>query len=137
MLFYLLLCSYYEKLNYKLLIHNVEQGSIFLEWLFLESSQNSYTRFFLLKKVHFLWNWFFDLFASLCNMFNFQNFVRIIFLLMTFVKSMKLSTVIKGAATDIRQFARSKFSRSLVHKKNFSLIWQVVFKLGYVFCQER
>ena len=29
-----------------------------------------------------------------------------------------------------------KFSSSLVHKKNFSLIWQVVFKLGYVFCQE-
>ena len=28
-------------------------------------------------------------------------------------------------------------SSSLVHKKNFSLIWQVIFKLGYVFCQER
>ena len=35
----------------------------------------------------------------------------------------------------MRYFARSKFSRSLVHKKNFSFIWQVVFKLGYV-CQE-
>ena len=44
---------------------------------------------------------------------------------------------VKGAATDIRYFARSKFSRSLVHKKNFSVIWQLVFKLGYVFCQER
>ena len=41
----------------------------------------------------------------------------------------------KGAATDMRYFARSKFSRSLVYKKNFSLRWQVVFKLGYVFCQ--
>ena len=29
---------------------------------------------------------------------------------------------IKGAATDIRYFARGKFSRSLIHKKNFSLI---------------
>ena len=37
--------------------------------------------------------------------------------------------------TDMRYFARSKFSRSLVHKKNFSLIWQVVLKLEYVFCQ--
>ena len=35
----------------------------------------------------------------------------------------------------MRYLARSKFSRSLVHKKNFSFIWQVVFKLGYV-CQE-
>ena len=36
----------------------------------------------------------------------------------------------KVAATDMRYFAKSKLSRSLVHKKNFSLIWQVVFKLG-------
>ena len=43
--------------------------------------------------------------------------------------------VIKGAVADMRYFARSKFSRSLVHKKNFSLIWQVVFKLGYMFCE--
>ena len=35
---------------------------------------------------------------------------------------------LKDAATDMRYFARSKFSRSLVHKKNFSLIWQVIFK---------
>ena len=28
----------------------------------------------------------------------------------------------KGAVTDMRYFARSKFSRSLVHKKNFNLI---------------
>ena len=40
---------------------------------------------------------------------------------------------LKGAATDMGYFARSKFSRSLVHKKNFSLIGQVVFKVGYVF----
>ena len=52
-------------------------------------------------------------------------------------KSIFVYTSVKGAATDMRYFARSKFSRSLVHKKNFSLIWQVVFKLGYVFCHER
>ena len=40
---------------------------------------------------------------------------------------------LKDAATDMRYFARSKFSRSLVHQKNFSLICQVVFKLGYVY----
>ena len=45
--------------------------------------------------------------------------------------------MLKGAATDMRYFARSKSSRSLVHKKNFSLIRQVVFKLEYTFCQER
>ena len=44
---------------------------------------------------------------------------------------------VKGTATDMRYFARSKLSKSLVHKKNFSLMQQVVFKLGYVFCQER
>ena len=43
----------------------------------------------------------------------------------------------KGAVTDIRYFASSKFSWSLVHKKNFGLIWQVVFKLGYVLFQKR
>ena len=41
----------------------------------------------------------------------------------------------KVAATDMRYFARSRLSRSLVHKKNFSLIWQVDFNLGYLFCQ--
>ena len=44
---------------------------------------------------------------------------------------------VKGAVTDMRYFARSKFSRSLVHEKKCSLTWQVVFKLGYVFCQEK
>ena len=39
----------------------------------------------------------------------------------------------KGAATDMRYFSRSKFSSSLVHKKNFSLIRQVIFKAGYFF----
>ena len=29
---------------------------------------------------------------------------------------------IKGRVTDTRYFARSKFARSLVHKKNFNLI---------------
>ena len=38
--------------------------------------------------------------------------------------------------TDMRYFAGSNFSRSLVHEKNFSLTWQVVFKLGYVFGQD-
>ena len=37
--------------------------------------------------------------------------------------------VFKAAATDMRSFARSKFSRSLVHKTNFDLIRQVVFEL--------
>ena len=46
-------------------------------------------------------------------------------------------TSIKGAVTDMRYFERSKFSRSLVHKKNFSLTWEVVFELGYAFCQEK
>ena len=35
----------------------------------------------------------------------------------------------KAAAADMRYFARSKFSRSLVHKKKFSLIWQSVFQV--------
>ena len=43
----------------------------------------------------------------------------------------------KVTATDIRYFARSKRSRGLVHIKYFNLIWKVVFKLEYLFCQER
>ena len=54
----------------------------------------------------------------------------------SFLESLKSQTI-KVAATDMRYFARSKFSRSLVQTQNFSSIWQVVFKLGYVFCQER
>ena len=44
---------------------------------------------------------------------------------------------LKAAATDMRYFATSTFSMSLVHKKNVSFICQLVFKLGYLFCQER
>ena len=45
--------------------------------------------------------------------------------------------ILKDASTDMRYFGSSKLRRSLVHKKNFSFMWQVVFKLGYAFCQER
>ena len=47
------------------------------------------------------------------------------------------SEQLKIAATDVRYFARSKFSKSLVHKEHFNSIWQVAFKLGYLVCQER
>ena len=53
---------------------------------------------------------------------NYQNF---------FFKSCIVT--FKGAATDMRYFSRNKFSSSLVHKKNFRLIWQVIFKAGYFF----
>ena len=38
---------------------------------------------------------------------------------------------------DFRYFARSTFTRSLVHKKHFGLMWQKIFKLEYLFCQRR
>ena len=41
--------------------------------------------------------------------------------------------VLKGTSTDMRYFAENKVSMSLVHKKGFSFIWQVVFKLGAYF----
>ena len=41
---------------------------------------------------------------------------------------------VKVAVADIRYFAGSKFSVSLVHYKNFSSMWQVIFKL-YVFAK--
>ena len=47
------------------------------------------------------------------------------------------NALLKVTATDMRYFAGSKLFGSLVHKKNFGLIWQVVFKLGYLFCQGR
>ena len=45
----------------------------------------------------------------------------------------QISKTIKTAAPDTKYFVRSRFSRSLVQKKNFGLIWQVVFKLNTFF----
>ena len=39
---------------------------------------------------------------------------------------------LKAAATDMRHLARSKFSWSLIYKKNFGWISQVVFQLDYL-----
>ena len=47
---------------------------------------------------------------------------------------LKKTDVIKVAVADVTYFARSMFLRSLVHKKKFGLIWQVVLKLKYLFC---
>ena len=67
-----------------------------------------------------------------------QSFVKVYFNTLSIRVSYKVDIIIiKGTATDMRYFTRSKLSRSFVHKKDFSLIQQVVFKLGYVFCQER
>ena len=38
-----------------------------------------------------------------------------------FLKKVESTNVFKGAVADMRYFARSKFSRSLVHEKIFSL----------------
>ena len=49
-------------------------------------------------------------------------------------KLIKMSQVLKAQRQiwDVLQ----EVSSLGVHKKNFSFIWHVVFKLGYVFCQE-
>ena len=93
-----------------------------------------------------------ELWSSLIYFFYFQSTIRPkymvfihLFLLFTHDHSTKIRghsysliySFLRAAATDMRCFARSKFSRSLLHKKNFSLRWQLVFKLGFVFCQER
>ena len=100
---------------------------------------------FLFCKVHYR-NWFLSYMPSnWCLLFFkhlFYNSVHFTIASLTILVKMvltkyKIWEAIKGAVTDMRYFARNKFSRSLVHKKNFSLIWQVVFELGYVFCQER
>ena len=38
--------------------------------------------------------------------------------------------------TELRYFARNKLSKSLVHKENLSLIWQIVSKLGILSREE-
>ena len=43
---------------------------------------------------------------------------------------------LKVTVTDMRYFARSKFKRSLVRKKNVGNL-QVTFKLKYLLCQRR
>ena len=52
------------------------------------------------------------------------------------VRSFYSGTLFKVTARDMRYFARSKLCRSLVQKKNFRVIWQLVFKLGYLLGQE-
>ena len=41
------------------------------------------------------------------------------------IRGKKIHAKIKGAVTDMRYFARSKFFRSYVHKKNFSFTYFV------------
>ena len=43
---------------------------------------------------------------------------------------------LKVAVTDMICLTRSKLSESLVHKENFDLRRDAVFKLGDLFCQE-
>ena len=52
-------------------------------------------------------------------------------------KFLQIQITLKAAARDLKYFASSNFFESLVHKKNFGLIWQVVFKLRYLFCKVR
>ena len=40
---------------------------------------------------------------------------------------------IKAAVTDMRHFARKIFLTSFIRKQNIGLIWQIVFKLEYLF----
>ena len=59
----------------------------------------------------------------------FQNcYLKNIFQKIHFKTAFFSSIVLKSAATDMRKKN---------YKKNFSLIWQVVFELWYIFCQER
>ena len=50
---------------------------------------------------------------------------------------MQNNKLLKAATTKIKYFAGNKFFGSLVHKKNCGLILTIVFKLGYLFYQER
>ena len=45
--------------------------------------------------------------------------------------------IVKAAGIHMKYVPRSKFLKSLVHKKNFGLIRQVDFKMKYLFCQVR
>ena len=84
------------------------------------------------------------------NMFNFYIFTRsktftffnrkydqLFHVIKKAEKSTSFLNEVEAAVTDLRYFARNKFSKCLVDKKNFDLIWHVVFKLRYLFCQGR
>ena len=75
--------------------------------------------------------------VSLCKPF-FCLSIHLFFITLWYNIKMLYSNLsfIKAAATDIRYLARSNFSRSLVPKKKFSLIWLLVFKLCHIFGQE-
>ena len=49
----------------------------------------------------------------------------------------KVINYLKCCSRDMRYSARCTFSRNLVHRKNFGLVWQVAFKLRYLFRQGR
>ena len=76
---------------------------------------------------------------SVSLMLFFKNFLlenqhRLNRLCVTLLFSLKIYVIVKAAVTHMRYLVRSKFSRSLVHMKRFDMIWQIVFKLEYLFC---
>ena len=75
--------------------------------------------------------------VSLCKPFFYLS-IHLFFITLWYNIKMLYSNLsfIKAAATDVRYLARSNFSRSLVPKKKFSLIWLLVFKLCHIFGQE-
>ena len=91
----------------------------------------SKTQFFPLSIV----KRFFRKGKSFSRMFTFLKYV---FFSWAYIKVLALyyyALCFKVAWANMIYFARNKFLRSLVHKKNFGLIWQIVFKLEYLFYQ--
>ena len=60
-----------------------------------------------------------------------------IFIIIWILKVFAIFFKLWAAATDMRYLQGDTFFGSLVYKKVFGLIWQAVFKLGYLFCQGR
>ena len=54
-----------------------------------------------------------------------------------FIKLTLISQNIKVAAAEMKYFEKRKSSGSLIYKENLDLIWQIVHKLEYLFCEGR
>ena len=53
------------------------------------------------------------------------------------IKLTLISQNIKVAAAEMKYFEKRKSSGSLIYKENLDLIWQIVHKLEYLFCEGR
>ena len=104
---------------------------------FLKSHDGYFLPFTKLSLLHLLRDFIFLTTISNNKYFNkffnkcFNKYYSII------IKLTLISQNIKVVAAEMKYFEKRKSSGSLIYKENLDLIWQIVHKLEYLFCEGR